>query len=150
MTRKPWPDDCVVIVAATPETVQLHMIRGEPEPSTCHDCGCQLLVDSVTIDSALSMPERMGRPLRFLCLACHGEYAVQQIEYLTDHRTPGIPEDLCRLDIAAKRLGVPLLGLKIIVNSHRLPSWSLGDSAADRYVSLSAAQAYLMRENARP
>lgn len=82
----PWPQDAVVIICAPCAEFVAEQIRGEPIAETCADCGCALFADSFTIERALSMPERYGRPLRFLCLNCGQNYDIRHVEILEDHR----------------------------------------------------------------
>lgn len=71
---RPWPVDCVTIVAATPGTVNVRGIRGEIRDGQCADYGTRLSVDSASISMALSLPAREGRPLRTICADCCLQY----------------------------------------------------------------------------
>lgn len=53
----------------------------------CADCGTRLALDSESIASAWAMPQRQGRPLRFICVECCLTYDRKSIEHLVDHRT---------------------------------------------------------------
>lgn len=86
-TLKPWPKDSVVIVAATPMTVNVAGIRERIVDKICSDCRCRLAVDNHSIRAAWEMPERQGRPLRFLCAGCCKGYDRSSIEKLIDNRT---------------------------------------------------------------
>ncbi len=83
---KPWPSDCVQIVAATYKTVNLAGIRGRVSRRVCKDCQCFIGVDSYTIHIALMMPQRDGRPLKFVCVDCCLLYDRSGIVVLIDHR----------------------------------------------------------------
>ena len=84
---KPWPNDSVVIVAATPLTVNVAGIREFIVDQKCSDCQCRLAVDNFSIRAAWEMPERRARPLRFLCVGCCQLYDRSSIEKLIDNRT---------------------------------------------------------------
>lgn len=83
---KPWPKDCVQIVAATPMTVHVASIREQIVDKTCADCRCRLAVDNHSIRIAHELPERQRRPLRFICAKCCLTYDRSSIERLIDHR----------------------------------------------------------------
>lgn len=84
--RKPWPIECVQIVAALYQTVNLAGIRGRVVRRVCHDCQCSLGVDSETIDDAILMKERNGRPLRYICVECCLQYDRCSIDHFVDQR----------------------------------------------------------------
>lgn len=85
-TLKPWPSEGLVIVCAEPSAFRHDRIRGRAVPQRCHDCGCELLADSFTILRAQGLPQRRGRPLWFMCIACHSCYDFGQVSYFEDHR----------------------------------------------------------------
>lgn len=68
--KKPWPQHCVLIVAASPATVRVSQIRGQIIDKACRDCGARLCVDSVSIDELFNNPIRQGRPIQYLGLDC--------------------------------------------------------------------------------
>lgn len=84
---KPWPQDSVVIVAATPMTVNVAGIREYIVDQICSDCRCRLAVDNYSIRVAMEMPERQRRPLKFICVPCCTQYDRSSIEKLIDNRT---------------------------------------------------------------
>lgn len=84
---KPWPNDCLVVVASTPLTVNVKGIREYIVDQTCADCSCRLSVDNFSIRTAWEMPERQRRPLRFICVQCCLLYDRSSIEKLVDNRT---------------------------------------------------------------
>ena len=86
-TKKPWPRDCVTIVAATPATLNVRGITGTVTDQICAECTTRLAVDSDEIARAWAMPERQGRPLRFICVKCFVQYDRSSIERLIDRRT---------------------------------------------------------------
>lgn len=95
---RPWPKDCVQIVASTPETVNVRGIKGRITDQICADCRTRLAVDSWTIDYANAMPERDGRPLRFICInCCVTKYDRNTITKLIDHR----PKEKAHADSSA-------------------------------------------------
>lgn len=69
-TLKPWPSDCVLIVAAGPATFRPSQIRGQVIDKKCRDCGSRLCVDSSSIDSLMSNPIRQGRRIEYLGVEC--------------------------------------------------------------------------------
>lgn len=70
---KPWPNEIVMIVCARPGEQNSANMHTE-EPVRCRDCHCPLVVDSVTIEKALAMPERQQRHLGFYCIPCSVKY----------------------------------------------------------------------------
>jgi len=94
----PWPADCVQIVAATPATVNVRGIRGRITDQVCADCQARLAVDSFTISTAWAMPERMRRPLRFICVDCFSRYDRNMITHLVDHRRTSGANEGTQLD----------------------------------------------------
>ena len=86
-TLRPWPSDVVQIVAATPATVNVRGIRGKITDGSCADCDARLAYDSKSIEDALALPQRQGRPLRFICVQCCLKYDRSKIECLIDQRT---------------------------------------------------------------
>lgn len=68
--KKQWPENCVLIVAASPATVRVSQIRGQIIDKACRDCGARLCVDSVSIDELFNNPIRQGRPIQYLGLDC--------------------------------------------------------------------------------
>ena len=85
---KPWPKNCVQIVAATPATVNVRGIREHITDQICHDCKTRLAVDSYSIRQALELPQRQGRPLRYICLNCFARYDRKTIDHLIYNRAP--------------------------------------------------------------
>jgi hypothetical protein len=86
-TLRPWPSNCVQIVAATPERVNVRGIRGKIVDHVCAECQCRLAVDSFTIQTNWDMPERQRRPLRFICVqCCVSRYDRNSISLLIDQR----------------------------------------------------------------
>lgn len=83
---KPWPHDCVQIVAATPMTVDVAGIRDFIVDEFCADCSCRLAVDNFSITQTMELPERQQRPLRFICVPCYQTYDRSQIKTLIDNR----------------------------------------------------------------
>jgi hypothetical protein len=66
----PWPTDCIIVVAASPATVEVRQIRGRVVDQRCRQCGARLCVDSVTVEEMQSHPLRQRRPIEFLGLDC--------------------------------------------------------------------------------
>lgn len=96
---RPWPHDCVQIVAATPSTVNVRGIKGTITDQRCADCDCRLAVDSFTIQTALEMPERNRRPLKYICVSCCVQlYDRSTITLLVDHRQKGGTNEGTQLD----------------------------------------------------
>lgn len=91
---KPWPVDCVQIVAATYQTVNLAGIRGRVLRRVCNDCQSSLGVDSETIDDAIVMKERNGRPLRYICVECCLQYDRCSIDHFVDQRMKSNSENV--------------------------------------------------------
>lgn len=83
---KPWPNDCVLIVASTPAKVNVAGIREQIVDQYCSDCHVRLAVDSFSIRKGMDMPERCRRPLRFLCTDCFQQYDRSGIDVLCDLR----------------------------------------------------------------
>lgn len=85
--KKPWPQNCVVIVAASPATVRVSQIRGRIIDKACRDCGARLCVDSVSIDRLFSDPIRQGRRIEYLGLdCCFGSYETENVTMIPARR----------------------------------------------------------------
>ena len=69
-TKKPWPTDCIVVVAASPATFKPAQIRGQVIDKKCRDCGARLCVDSQTIDEMMDHPLRQRRPVNYIGIDC--------------------------------------------------------------------------------
>jgi hypothetical protein len=83
---KAWPTDCVQIACAGPATVNVAGIRGRIVDQVCADCHARIVVDSQTIVQAWAMPERHGRPLRFIGVdCCFSNYSLAGVQ-ITDRR----------------------------------------------------------------
>lgn len=81
--KKPWPKDCVLIVAASPATVRVSQIRGQIIDKKCRDCGARLCVDSYSIDALWSNPIRQGRRIEYLGVDCCFEtYETEGVQML--------------------------------------------------------------------
>lgn len=80
------PRDCVVIVAAIAADVDPAAIRGEPIRDSCSDCHKRIIVDSVTRDDALAMPELKDKPLRYLCPTCAKQYEIADVHRILDYK----------------------------------------------------------------
>lgn len=74
------------IVASTPATVNVRGIREKIVDEKCADCGQRLAVDSYSIRVAWEIPQRQGRPLKFICVDCCLKYDRKSIEFLVDLR----------------------------------------------------------------
>jgi hypothetical protein len=84
---KPLPTDNATIFCAPEAEFRHDLIRGYPVPQVCADCGCKLLADSFTIETALGLPSRMDRPLRYVCIHCSADYDIAgSAGEVTDHR----------------------------------------------------------------
>jgi hypothetical protein len=84
---KPWPIDCVILVAATPATVNVRGIRGRIIDRSCQDCTTRLAVDSQGLKDAIELPQRQGRPVKIICVECCLKYDRSKIDVLKDLRS---------------------------------------------------------------
>lgn len=84
---KPWPSDCVIIVASRAGEAILSQMEAI-HPATCRECGGQLHADTFTYRRASTASFRHGRPIEFICLQCHTNYDVSQIQILEQHNRP--------------------------------------------------------------
>lgn len=84
---KPWPTDCVLIVAAGPATFRPSQIEGFVCDKACRECGARLCVDSRSIDSLMSNPIRQGRRIEYLGVeCCFAQYSKDGVQMLKSTR----------------------------------------------------------------
>lgn len=91
-SRKPWPADAVMIIAAVAGQERRENMQTVVEVA-CRDCHRDLAACSYTIAQAEAMPERRGRPVKFFCPACAVGYDVQSITHMRDHAGVTIDPD---------------------------------------------------------
>ena len=77
-TKKQWPSDAVMIIAANAGQEQRDRMQGWA-PARCRDCDALLMTDPYTVSMAENSPLRHGRPVKFFCLACLGNYQPPEI-----------------------------------------------------------------------
>lgn len=83
----PWPSDAVMIVASLAGTeIREHM--EDVLRCWCRRCGELLHADTAVYRRAMTMPERMGRPVMFFCVECCVLHDVRPIEIIEDRRGP--------------------------------------------------------------
>ncbi len=82
---KPWPVDCVIVVACLAGAERREQMDSIHE-DRCLECGRTVHYDGYTMDRCKAMPQRCGRPIRFLCHACFPLYGFGQVTYHEDHR----------------------------------------------------------------
>jgi hypothetical protein len=83
--RRVWPSDAVIVVCATPKaaiTAKMESVN----PVKCRECGIDLVADGKTIRHAQEHPQRMGRPVAYLCIGCSTKYDVNSVDHLIDDR----------------------------------------------------------------
>jgi len=83
--KKPWPSDAVMVVAATPEAA-LREQMDSVHPCACRDCGKALVADGFTLRRARIPQIACGRPTKFFCIECFGNYDFFQVNHVEDHR----------------------------------------------------------------
>lgn len=84
-TKKTWPSDHVMIVAADAGSEIRANMEGVHE-CQCRDCGKVLHACTRTIRTAMNLPSRGNRPINFFCVECAAGYDVNSIEEFHDHR----------------------------------------------------------------
>ena len=87
-TEKPmlWPGDAVMIVCARSGTENRAKMESVHQ-GECRDCGCDVAYDGKSYRSAVNLPARHGRPIKFFCVDCCTKYDVNSIDKLVDHRS---------------------------------------------------------------
>ncbi len=84
-TKKPWPSDAVMVVAATPEDA-VYSQMSSVEDCNCRDCGKALVADGYTINRASHPDLAHGRPVKFFCMECFDQYDMSTVTHHEDHR----------------------------------------------------------------
>lgn len=82
---KPWPNDAVMVVAATPDAARRDQMESV-HPCNCRDCGKALVADGYTLRIAASPELAWGRPTKFFCVECCQKYDFSQVTHSEDHR----------------------------------------------------------------
>lgn len=83
---KPWPRDAVIVVCSYPATARRDHMESVV-PTTCRDCGRDLVADGRTLRTAWGLPQRRGRPIECLCVECYRAYR-PEFDMAIDHRRP--------------------------------------------------------------
>ena len=82
---KPWPTDALIIVAPSPAKAVIDASKPTVERH-CRSCCCELTVREETIEHALEMDERHGRPVDFFCVSCAVEHVKGGVDVRVDMR----------------------------------------------------------------
>lgn len=82
---KAWPSNAVILVA--PKKGSEVVDPNEPTVvKVCRDCGWNLAARVSSIQAAENHPQRLGRPIGFLCPECCAGYDPNTITHFTDMR----------------------------------------------------------------
>lgn len=84
-TLKEWPNDALIIVAASPEDA-CFPLGVTPMRRTCRDCGTALSTCPSTYRRAMSDPDRRERPIAYLCVDCVAQYDRATLDKFVDCR----------------------------------------------------------------
>lgn len=84
---KPWPAEALIVVAS-PAGEEIRSQMEGVHPAPCRECGATVHADTFTVRRANSHPLRLGRPVEFVCLACHVVYDQSTITHAEHHNRP--------------------------------------------------------------